>query len=81
MLSEHVELLCVKGNDDEFKAHEKVSENKSQGKHENKKEWDEIDEQNEGVIELLINNKLRIIEENCNFREGSQDIASRTRNV
>ena len=51
------------------------SERKQSSKHE--QECDEIDQQSEGVTWAFVNNKLRIVDENCDFHEGNQEEVNR----
>ena len=77
MVNNHSERLHIKEKDDTHKFHKKLSEHNSKNKYEYEKEKDEVDENSEIVIGVFINNKLQIIDSNCNFQDVHQEVECR----
>ena len=71
------ERFHAKGNNYEWKVCTKANENNRQSVYECEKGCDAIEEQRKGVIWVLINKKLRIKDDNCNFVERVQENMSR----
>ena len=71
------EWLRVKVNNDACKVNAKVNENNRQSAYKYENKCDEIEEQSKGLIGVFINNKLIIIDDNCNFTCRRQEDVSR----